>query len=209
VNCTLSASFVTNTLLATSLVPRAAITIEPGSEPTTSMTCCYLGSENVAQIIWYTSSIEITVATVSTIVYRYNDTAVTSYSTTSLYNEETPLPSTLYGYGTNPYGVPTDIVGPFLGPYLRSTELIYGTAFTDPYGAIFPSPTPVWVYIDATIITDKPIYTNNAWECPPTNLEVEALGEHVYIAPSGESHYFLVYNYSRSSSKFAFCLVEA
>jgi hypothetical protein len=59
---------VANNFPATSVVPRAAVTIEPRSEPMTSRTCCYVSSENVAQIIWYTSIIEITVATVSTIV---------------------------------------------------------------------------------------------------------------------------------------------
>lgn len=185
--CTSLVSFVAYFLPATSQIPRAAVTIEPGSEPTTSMTCCYVGSDDVAQIIWYTSSIEITVATVSTIVYQYNDAAITSYSTTSLYNAETPLPSTLYGYGTNPYGVPTDIIGPYVGPYSRSTELVYGTAFTDPCGAIFQSPTPVWAYLDATIITAQPIFTNTAWRCPPPNLEGGALGDDVYISPNGKS----------------------
>lgn len=128
------------------------------------MTCCWIGSEVLGEVIWYTSTIDVVVATVSTVVYKYNNTAITSFTTSVRDTVLDPLPTTINE--DNTLGVPSDIIGSFAGPWARVTTLIYGNAFTDPYGTVYPSPTAVWMYADATYSTAYPIFTNEAWGCP-------------------------------------------
>lgn len=51
-------------------------------------------------------------------------------------------------------GVPTTIVGAG-GPYLAYTKVNVGTAFTDPYGVVYQSPTPV-MYVKPTLKPRNP-----------------------------------------------------
>lgn len=74
-------------------------------------------------------------------MYRYDDIATTSYRT--IYANNT-LPTTLFQ--ANNYtlsGVPTTLVDSAQGQYAALTTLLQGNAFTDPYGVVYPSPTPV------------------------------------------------------------------
>lgn len=83
---------------------------------------------------------DYTVATVSTIVYQYNDVATTKYKTVFANDS---LPSTKFGNWDITFsGIPTDIItgGP---PYEALTTFVDGNAFTDPYGIVHLSPTPV------------------------------------------------------------------
>jgi hypothetical protein len=148
--CTTNASEVNSTTLP----PVAAVTIEPGYT-TSSLDCCYIEAVGggVDEIIWWSSSIEITVATVSTVVYQYNNTAITSYTTNSVYNASNPLPTTLDSINT--YGVPTGLISNYDDSYWPTTSLNYATAFTDPYGVVYESPTPVIGYIWATLVSPQ------------------------------------------------------
>lgn len=147
-------------------------------------TCCYLDSFALSQVLWYTGSVEVTVATVSTIVYQYNNTATTSYKTITANNTQS-LPTTLFdNFGTFTLsGVPTDIIGPDLGPYEALTTLITGTEFTDPYGVVYTSPTPVWVYEDVSYYTSAPIPSGTGYACP--SVQYGGIGDGIEIYPSG------------------------
>lgn len=82
---------------------------------------------------------EITIATISTIVYQYGDTATASYSAKS---SNWTLPSSDFSNG-EPSSIPTDVANRG-GPHTPLTTLFSGTIFTDPYRNEFASPTPVW-----------------------------------------------------------------
>ena len=146
--------FTTNASEANSTTPpsAAAVTIEPG-DPTTSLDWCYIQAAGggVDELIWWSSSIEITVATVSTVVYQYNNTTITSYTTNSVYRASNPLPTTLDT--TNTYGVPIGLISNYDDSYWPTTSLIYDTAFTDPYGVVYASPTPVFMHLWATAVS--------------------------------------------------------
>ena len=87
-------------------------------------------------MIWFSSSVEVTVATVSTIVYQYDNTAVTSYETTKA-NSTTTFPAgTFQNFAIS--GVLSALIGTNLG--------VYGTEWTDSYGVVYTSPTPVYDY---------------------------------------------------------------
>jgi hypothetical protein len=123
---------------------------------TSQLPCCYIQDLRVGQVLWYASSIEVTVATISTVVYQYNNTAITSY-TTIAGNSTASLPTgTFQDFDTSINGVPRDIIGANRGPYPAASTLIYGTEFTDPYGVVYTSPTRVWMYTDATYLTAQP-----------------------------------------------------
>jgi hypothetical protein len=111
----------------------------------------------VLKSIWYSTSLEITVATVSTIVYQYDNTAVTSYQTITP-NSTATFPTGTFensgGYYAIP-GIPTDIIKGNLGLYPAGSSLVYGTELTDPYGVVYPSPTPIW---DFHVIDDKYVF---------------------------------------------------
>jgi hypothetical protein len=93
---------------------------------------------------------------VSTIVYQYNNTAITKYQTVSANNS---LP-TGYFEGVSISGVPTDLVDNAAGVALdyengQLTTLIDGTVFTDPYGVEYTSPTRVWAYTTGIHMTGE------------------------------------------------------
>jgi hypothetical protein len=147
-------------------------------------TCCYIDSFGVGLVLWYTGSVEVTVATVSTIVYQYDNTAVTSYKTIKA-NSTQSLPTGLFNnFGTDTIsGVPTDIIGSGLGGYEADTTLITGTEFTDPYGVVYTSPTPVWVFGEITYFTQTPEPTGTGYACPSPNAG--GFGEGLDVYPSG------------------------
>jgi hypothetical protein len=153
-------------LKATSVYSNSTSTSDASSPTTDIPVCCYLDSFGVGQVLWYTGSVEVTVATVSTIVYQYNNTAITSYSTKFVNNT---LPTGLLDRA-NPSdlisGVPTTIIGGGLGGYQALTTIVTGTVFTDPYGVEYTSPTPAWVYTDVTYRTSMPTPTGGGYACP-------------------------------------------
>ncbi|KAF8857297.1 hypothetical protein BDZ45DRAFT_803432 [Acephala macrosclerotiorum] len=87
-------------------------------------TCCYIDSFGVGLVLWYTGSVEVTVATVSTIYAIAPNRAFNDFGSDKI------------------SGVPTNIIGSGLGGYEADTTLITGTEFTDPYGVVHTSPTP-------------------------------------------------------------------
>jgi hypothetical protein len=99
----------------------------------------------VEKLIWYTGSVEVVVGTVSTIVYQYDNTAITSYKTIKA-NSTAAFPTSYWDQFSDYTisGVPTDIIGTDRGPYPARTTVMYGTEWTDPYGVVYQSPTPVW-----------------------------------------------------------------
>lgn len=122
------------------------------------------------------------VATVSTVVYKYLDGSKTSYSTILANN--TNYPSTSFGEReyTIP-GPPTDLVVGGGVPYIGSTTLIKGTAFTDPHGTVWHSPTPVLWFTYATLETAS--VTSNGkggYGC----AEYRAVQAQQSVYPSGE-----------------------
>jgi hypothetical protein len=117
--------------------------------------CCVIDAW-VSQVLWYISSIEVTVATVSTIVYQYNNTAITKYQTVPANNS---LPTGYFG-GVSISGVPTDLVQKTGGVAIdyeneQLTTLMDGTVFTDPYGVEYTSPTRVWAYTTGVHMTGE------------------------------------------------------
>lgn len=152
-------------------------------------TCCYIDSFGVGLVLWYTGSVEVTVATVSTIVYQYDNTAVTSYRTIKA-NGTQSLPTGVFNnFGTDTIsGIPTDIIGTGgigLGGYEADTTLITGTEFTDPYGVVYTSPTPVWVFDEVTYFTQAPEPTGTGYACPSPSVNGD--GEELDVYPSGVS----------------------
>ncbi|RDW56941.1 hypothetical protein BP5796_13008 [Coleophoma crateriformis] len=114
--------------------------------------CCWISDPFVNIQVWYNSSVDVTVSTVITQIYQYNNTRVTSYTTVSA--DDTPSATLFNGIDSNVTfsGVPTNIIVPE-DPYGEQwTSLVYGTAFTDPYGQIIPSPTAFFAWN-----TDAPI----------------------------------------------------
>lgn len=146
--------------------------------------CCYLDSFGVGLVLWWTSSVEITVATVSTIVYQYDNTAVTSFKTIKA-NSTQSLPTGVFNnFGSITInGVPTDIVGSQLAGYEADTTLMTGTEFTDPYGTVYTSPTPVWVFSELTYYTEDPTPTGSGYACPSPSFA--GVGEGLEVYPSG------------------------
>jgi hypothetical protein len=139
-------------------------------------TCCYLSSFQVGQVLWYSDSINITVTTVSTIVYKYDNTAITGHKTTV---------NTAALDQVSIDGLPTTIIGTDLGVYEASTILVRETAFTDPYGVVYQSPTPVWIYTDVLYATASPTATNSAQMCPnPEDIKTVSADE-ISPHPSG------------------------
>lgn len=89
---------------------------------------------------WYNTSIEVVVATVSTTYYQYLDGVKTSYST-QLANITLPTTAFTSTQFILP-GMPTSLIdGGHV--YEPSTFIVRGTEFTDPYGTVYQSPTPV------------------------------------------------------------------
>ena len=163
--------------------------------------CYRIDAWDVQQILWWSSSVEVIVATVSTIVYQYANTAVTSYS--SIYANNS-IPAGTFG-GPGEYGkvtvagvaLPTDIIGFNAGAYDRLTTFIYGTEFTNPYGTIYTSPTAVWNYQFVTIMSATPDYILSTYQCPPLSSaswpDVIPEGDSEKVYPSGKkTHVFSV-----------------
>ncbi|KAG4436711.1 hypothetical protein IFR05_007825 [Cadophora sp. M221] len=150
-------------------------------------TCCYLGSFNVGQILWYSSSVKVTVATVSIIVYQYDNTAVTSYKTVKA-NSSQSLPTGVFrgDESTVTSGVPTSIIGHDVGGYDRITTLTYGTEYTDPYGVVYTSPTPVWEYSGVSYFTSSATMTGSNYASPEAGICFS--GNYLRIYPPG--YYF-------------------
>ncbi|KAF7880044.1 uncharacterized protein EAF02_007681 [Botrytis sinoallii] len=131
-----------------------------------NLECCYLSSFQVGQVLWYSESINITVATVSTIVYKYDDTAITSIQTIPTNFTAPSKPITRSSIN----GLPTTIIGTDLGGYGAETTFIHGTAFTDPYGTVYESPTPVW---------------HGSYACPRPRDIKSSSGDEISPYPSG------------------------
>lgn len=157
------------------------------SEPATitssvvSLECCYLSSFEVGQVLWYSKSIDIIVATVSTVVYKYDNTAITETLTIST-NSTAPIRSITR---SSINGLPTTIIGTGLGIYQAETTFIHGTAFTDPYGTVYESPTPVWVYTDVIYATALPKLKQSAYACPNPSDIKSSSGKEISPYPSG------------------------
>ena len=102
-----------------------------------------MNARGIHRINWFSSSVEVIVKTVSTIVYQYDNIAITSYSTI-LANNSQILPSTTFEASENYTfrGVPTTLIDA-TNSYPALTTLVTGTEFTDPYGVVYMSPTPV------------------------------------------------------------------
>ena len=136
-------------------------------------------------MIWWTGSVEVVVATLSTIIYQYSNTAVTSYRTIIVNATKYPtenIDSTVIS------GIPTDLVGNNHGGYPQLTSFVYGTQYTDSYGAIYQSPTNVWNFGDVTYYTQLPITTGAAYECPSAKDMANNEGQQIIKAyPSGFS----------------------
>ncbi|KUJ19043.1 uncharacterized protein LY89DRAFT_716658 [Mollisia scopiformis] len=147
-------------------------------------TCCYLDSFGVGLVLWWTSSVEVTVATISTIVYQYDNTAVTSYKTIKANNTQSLPTGVFNNFGTITIsGVPTNIIGDDLAGYEADTTLITGTEFTDPYGVVYTSPTPVWVFSEVTYYTEAPTTTGSGYACPTPSFD--GVGDGLQVYPSG------------------------
>lgn len=99
------------------------------------------------------------------VIYQYDNTALTSYKTIRA-NSSQLLPTSTFGRGDFVFsGVPTDIIEDE-GAYMQETTLIYGTEFTDPYGTVYTSPTPVWIYHDIHYATPTTTQTVSIYTCP-------------------------------------------
>lgn len=107
---------------------------------------------------------EVTVATVSTILYQYDNTAVTSYRTIQA-DITGSLPTGSF-QESSISGVPTDLLPLTAGPYFGLSTLIFGTEITDPYGIVYTSPTPVWIINDVQYFTAAPTATASGYACP-------------------------------------------
>jgi hypothetical protein len=137
--------------------------------------------------MWYTGSIEVTVATVSTIVYQYDNTAITSYKTIMANNS---LPTTSFDRPDSSYlGLPTTIIANGVGGYPAITSLVYGTKLTDPYGVVYTSPTPYWDMEYVTARTVTATLNGSTYACDSTSGVGVGLG--ISVEPSG---FFLVDN---------------
>jgi hypothetical protein len=137
-------------------------TTSSDSSPSSIPTCCQLDA-GVAEVLWYTSSIEITIKTVSTIVYKYNNTAITNLRTVLANNS---LPDFYFDDGYSlptEYNIPNTIIDE---GYTQLTTLITGTAFTDPYGVVYNSPTPVLVISDVDYTTYDATSSAGGYFCP-------------------------------------------
>ncbi|KAF7865928.1 hypothetical protein EAF04_006092 [Stromatinia cepivora] len=155
---------------------RAAIT-----SSAVSLECCYLSSFEVGQVLWYSESINITVATISTVVYKYDNTAITRTLTISTNSTAPSRPITRSSIN----GLPTTIIGTGLGVYQAETTFIHGTAFTDPYGTVYESPTPVWIYTDVIYATALPKLKRSAYACPNPSDIKSSSGNEISPYPSG------------------------
>jgi hypothetical protein len=150
---------------------------------------------------WYATSIEVVVATVSTVVYQYKNTALTTYTTVQAENAYTNgqsfyysdsiegLPKTFMGQGDSVYG----------GAILQSIVLAFGGVITDPYGTTYTSPTPVlsiaeatWVDVTPTIGFDGVLETCS----PPYPGQY---GDTVEPYPSGK-HEAITFQFSANGS---------
>ncbi|KAJ8068205.1 hypothetical protein OCU04_003774 [Sclerotinia nivalis] len=146
-----------------------------------SLECCYLSSFEVGQVLWYSESINIIVATVSTVVYKYDNTAITETLTISTNSTAPSRPITRSSMN----GLPTTIIGTGLGVYQAETTFIHGTAFTDPYGTVYESPTPIWIYTDVIYATALPKLKQSAYACPNPSDIKSSSGNEISPYPSG------------------------
>ncbi|TGO84104.1 hypothetical protein BPOR_0549g00060 [Botrytis porri] len=153
----------------------------PIPSPEASLECCYLSSFQVGQVLWYSKSINITVATVSTIIYKYEDTAITSIQTIPTNFTVPSKPITRSSIS----GLPTTIIGTDLGVYGAETTFIHGTAFTDPYGTVYESPTPVWIYTDVIYATASPTSKHGSYACPRPSDIKSLSSDEISPYPSG------------------------
>ncbi|KAL2074841.1 hypothetical protein VTL71DRAFT_8620 [Oculimacula yallundae] len=146
--------------------------------------CCAIDSRALRQVYWYEGSVEVTVATISTIVYKYDNTAVTQYRTI-VANSSQALPTGLFeGTEVSIIGVPTDYIDA-AGPYEAESTIIYGTEFTDPYGIVYTSPTRVDYYPYVVFTTFEAIYEATASE-PGYKCSSERPGDSGFdVYPSG------------------------
>ncbi|PQE08849.1 hypothetical protein CJF32_00009604 [Rutstroemia sp. NJR-2017a WRK4] len=157
---------------ATSTESDGAIVTSTGENPT----CCYLSSFQVGQVLWYSKSINITITTISTIVYKYDNTAITGQKT---------VINTAVLDQASIDGLPTTIIGTDVGVYEASTILVRERAFTDPYGVVYQSPTPVWIYTDVLYATATPTATNSAQLCPNPEDMKSVSADEISPHPSG------------------------
>lgn len=164
-------------------------TTSSNTSPYADATCCYLDSVGVVKLIWYSSSINVTVKTVSTTVYQYDNTAVTSLKTVLVNNT---LPTGLFQSPellSNYPEVPTSMIAGNGGGYPSQSILVIDTAYTDPYGVVYQSPTPVWIYQDVTSVSQFATPSNGVPVCPPADFEKIPDGREEKIYPSGMSSF--------------------
>ncbi|RDW56980.1 hypothetical protein BP6252_13933 [Coleophoma cylindrospora] len=164
--------------------------------PDITPVCCWVVDSDVHIQVWYDGSIDVTVSEVITQVYQYNNTRITSYTTVSVDDASS---ATLFdGQATDLTfsGVPTDVVGPAAIYVGQWTLLETGTAFTDPYGQVIPSPTAflAWNTRDSLgIISESAIMTVSAgiteWACPVPPNEQQNPG--VYLNRPYPSGFYL------------------
>lgn len=114
-------------------------------------------------------------------MYQYEDESITSVQTLST---NSTAPSKLITRSSID-GLPTTIIGTGLGVYQAETTFISGTAFTDPYGIVYESPTPVWVYTDVIYVTASPTAKHSAYACPNPEDIKSSSGDEVSPYPSG------------------------
>lgn len=72
-----------------------------------------------------------------------------------------------------------------MGVYGAETTFIHGTAFTDPYGTVYESPTPVWVYTDVIYATASPTSKHGSYACPRPSDIKSSSGDEISPYPSG------------------------
>lgn len=125
----------------------------------------------------------MTVATVSTIVIQYDNTAVTSYKTISA---NYTIPNGTVDVQPQYTQVPTDLIygGGIGGIYERQSSFQWGTVFTDPYGVKYTSPTQVWYYDEVAYYSTTP--STPGGSCPMENdYGLSSIAE-VEVYPSGK-----------------------
>lgn len=81
--------------------------------------------------------------------------------------------------------MPSTIVAPNAGPYTGMSSVIYGTVFTDPYGGVYQSPTPIWKYEAVQYATYSASLTDGTYTCVATPTERPSSVGYMNVLPSG------------------------
>ncbi|KAI9659022.1 MAG: hypothetical protein M1821_001982 [Bathelium mastoideum] len=155
--------------------PASSSGLQNATNPATtpSPTCCAVAGDGVALNLWWTSSLEVTVATVITNYIQYNNTVLPGNMTT-IYNHNAT--SDLYGFYSiySLSGVPTtlDLGGNIYGgtSILKATELVIDSTLT------ITSPTPFMGFDYAGIWTGPPFQPTpgGSYVCYTESTEIES-----------------------------------